>query len=80
MQVGEIRKEDLEMSQTRMDGQAGQSTGCSETQSGEAGGGVRDVGEELLKGQRQVLNPTGGWDFVPQEGQTGASRQRGPQG
>ena len=46
------------MSRTRMDGQARQPTGCSETQSGEAGTSGRDVGEELLKGRRQVLNLT----------------------
>ena len=65
------------MSRTRMDGQARQPTGCSETQSGEAGTRGRDVGDELLKGRRQVLNLTGGWDFVPQRGSAGVIQAKG---
>lgn len=58
------------MSRTRTDGQAGQPTGCSET-------GGKDVGEELLKGGRQVLNLTGGWDFIPQRGSAGIIQAKG---
>lgn len=78
MQVGEIRKEDLEMSQTRMDGQADNPQAVLRHRVG-GWWRVRDVGEELLKGQRQVLNPTG-VTSSHKEGQSGVIQAKGTRG